>query len=168
MSRNLKNQNGYTVIEVLVAGGIMVVSFFAIISNFVQMAQANKRTGDIYGKSQSIYSYIDSVKTDAATMQKNFSSVSVTTSSILDPSKLVLGYQKNYLGPATGCKPNIKSCDAYLGYTLRPINGLSGLFEGTLVIYNIAKDLNGQPILDAGGNTTFTNVDTGKFILNNN
>lgn len=161
------NQHGNTLVEVLMASLIMVVGFFAVTANFVNMAKLNKRSQQVNEHQESVYSYIDSIKVDGTSMQKNFAPTSTQDSVILDPANLTIGVQQTYVGPKSGCVPDANSCDAYVGYTLRPESGYPGLFRGTMMIYMPQRDPQGAPILSNG--TVLTDlVETGNFIMNSN
>lgn len=132
----LKNVRGSSIIENIVALGMLALVFFSLISAFKDIFFIESRTTQVVTEQQVLAMLIEAVKADPAAFEKNFSTS--TDLEILTPENLPLGYKKDYFGKKQGCSNNTGACDKLIGYTLRPISNFQGLFRGMIRLHDVA------------------------------
>lgn len=131
MKKLISNIRGSTIIEGLVALGILASVFMSLLSAFTNIFTIEMTTGQIVNEQQVLAMIIESIKAEPTAYVKDFSKKDPTD--ILTPDKLPLGFNKNYFGPKEDCGAG--GCEAYIGYVLQPVDGFSGLFRGTIMVY---------------------------------
>lgn len=134
----LNNTRGSSIIENIVALGMLALVFFSVISAFKDIFFIESRTTQVVTEQQVLAMLIESVKADPAAFEKNFNTTS-TDLDILTPESLPLGYKKDYFGKKSGCSAGTGVCDKLIGYTLRPISNFQGLFRGMIRLHDVAE-----------------------------
>lgn len=134
----LKNANGFTIIENLVALALLGIIFFSMTLAFTNIFNIEARTTNVVNEQQMVAMIIETVKAEPSVFQKNFSSTSTKNAlDILTVDSLPLGFERDYFGPRAGCP---SKCEGYVGFTIQPFEGFQSLFEGTILVHYLSKD----------------------------
>ncbi len=163
MKKLIANNHGQTIIENVLAMGLLVVVFYMIVDGSLQLFKTESKTGQVSAEYQMVSQLIETIKGEPAVYQKNFVPNAGGINSYL--ATFPYGYAGNVL--YTGNPPNCDSsaplangsiggggvintfCDALMTYTIQPSLNYSGLFKGSIRVKHINKDPLATPTPDS-------------------
>lgn len=130
------NNKGMTIIESVVAAGLLVVVTFGIASGISQLFKIENQTTSTVNEQQIVAMVVEGIRSDSAMFQKNMNNLNPDDVMTID--KLPLGFVGNSLIKRDECPPT--GCSAYVGFMIQPKNGYPGIFQGTVRIIVPATD----------------------------
>lgn len=121
------NSKGYTVIEVLVALAIGLVTVYmtATYVSYLGNLNAKMKLRRITGNT--IHSYAESVRFNLSLYQVAFDNSVTKEKELLNPDTLPLGISRNNVVPRAQCAT--VGCQAYFGYVIIPSVFVRNLYE---------------------------------------
>ncbi len=159
MRNFIRNNHGQTIIESLLAMVLLVAVFYMIVDGSLQLFKTDSNTVRATSEYQVVSQIIETIKGEPAVYQKNFTINAGTSQSFL--SSFSYGYAGAVMyvgsnGNPPKCDPNNPTltatpngsnlptdsyCDGLISYTILPSTNVSGMFEGTIRVAHIQKDL---------------------------
>ena len=123
----MKNQKGFTVIEILVALVVGSITVYATTSYLTFMAGLNERMKLRRVTGNTVHSYAESMRFNMSLYQVNFDNTVSREESLMDAANLPLGISKNNVVPRSECAK--VGCQAHLGYIISPSIFIRNLYE---------------------------------------
>ena len=158
MIQFIRNNRGQTMIENLLAMALLVMVFYMIVDGSIQLFRTDSDTGRVSSEYQMVSQVIETIKGEPAVYQKNFDSATSNTGKYL--TSFTYGFNGNvlYMGSPPKCDPNNPGqsatptsgssevpkdtfCDGLISYVIQPSQFYSGLFQGTIRVVHVTKDL---------------------------
>jgi len=124
----IRNERGVTLIETIIAAGILGIVCAGMIATVSLMATQREQTVAVQSRVLAVANLINDIRVRPEHYVKNYSSSSVLTDTILDVPNLPIAVSPDYIGPVKDC-PN---CPSRMGYVIRPLPGLDGIFVVTV------------------------------------
>lgn len=131
----MKNQNGYTMIEVLIAAAIGSFVVYTMASFLVGLNKLNAQLRLRRISSATMQSYAENIRFDTSLFQVTFNNGGSAEAQLLDPKNLPLGVTKEgSVIPKSGCQT--QSCFAYMGYVILPHEVIRNLYQVRFLVVN--------------------------------
>lgn len=152
----MRNQNGSTVIENLLAMAFLSMIFYMVISGSVQLFKIEGGTTRGVSEYQVVSHLMETIKSDPSVFRKNFAPASVVDETFLMDLPFVFRgseFVEANSGLSTACDyvaaspggtaptnsgPN--ACDGRLGFIIRPLENYSGLYMVTIKVERAIKE----------------------------
>ena len=131
----MRNEKGFSLIEVLVATAILSVLAVSMMS--VLSLSASQQTGMVANVTEDkmVSDIVEQVTSNPDMYQKYFAPTSANLEDALAPEQLPLAWSKDFLGPATQCP----ACPGRVGYVFTPLQDLPGLYMVTIRYTNSSQ-----------------------------
>ncbi|MBI5139418.1 type II secretion system protein [Candidatus Nomurabacteria bacterium] len=132
----LKNITGLTLVELIVASGIIGIVAAALLSASSMLTHQRSQFKEAAGKSRIIENLIENIQNEANQFQLNFEPKDTGSFDALEIDDLPLAFNANIFVPKDECL----DCPGRMGYSIRPVSGNRGLYLATA--YVVHRDLN--------------------------
>lgn len=123
----IKNQRGFTLIEVLVTAAIGVITASVIASYIAYLAKLNNEIKIRRISGNIVHSIAESVRYNLSLFQVSFDNNPDSVKAMLKADKLPLGISNSKLIQRTECAT--LGCQAYLGYVIVPNDVVRNLYQ---------------------------------------
>lgn len=124
----IRSERGTTLMETIIAIGILGIVCAGMIATVSLMATQREQTVSAQSRVLAVTNLINDIRIQPEHYVKNYSPSSVLTDTILDVPNLPIAVSTDYVGPVSGCP----SCPSRMGFVIRPIPGLDGIFVVTV------------------------------------
>jgi len=121
-NKSLKNKKGTTLIEALVAIGLLSIALSSIAYMIAMAFKQQTKVLSISSSSAIVTRIINNVRAQPSLYQRSFETVT-NTLDLLDEANLQIAWSDDYYGPLSGCI----GCPGLAGFVLRPIDGFQGI-----------------------------------------
>lgn len=127
MRRSIKNQKGFTLIEILIALVIGSITAAVIASYISYLARLNAQMKLRRVSGEAIHSLAESIRFNLSLFQASFDNSITKEKEMLDPAKLPLAIQNHNLVQRSECAK--VACQAYVGYIIIPSEIVRNLYQ---------------------------------------
>lgn len=126
----MKNQKGFTLVEVLIAGGILAAVVYWFAGGTTFLSKRNKQLEELMIMERHVNALYENIQSNIDVYQVTYDPREFNDNA--DPSKL-----KDYLPMAWDMKiltdvKNCKECPGRMGYVIVPLDGYRGLYKLTI------------------------------------
>lgn len=120
----IRNARGTTLIETIIAIGILGIVTTGMIAAVSFMAEQREQVVSVQSRVLAVANQMNDIRIQPEHYIKNYAPYSVLTDSILKVEELPIAVSPDYIGPVSGCA----HCPSRMGYVIRPLPGLDGIF----------------------------------------
>lgn len=124
MKLNRLNQRGFTMIEVVVVSGLIVVVVFSLTTALRMSQQFLSQVRGKRNRDRVVSSTLKNVVENIALFQKNFNTSDDWAQTLLDPKALPIPWDDNSVYNSLQECPN---CPGRMGFVIQPISGMPGM-----------------------------------------
>jgi len=120
----ISSQKGLTIVEVLVALGILFIAVFSFMGGFVALSNLTKKTSVTSAYDKQINEICENIKAGVENYQINFNFKDNPDEDILPVESLPMAWDVGIVAPKGECS----WCQGAFGYTIRPTESMRGLY----------------------------------------
>jgi prepilin-type N-terminal cleavage/methylation domain-containing protein len=130
-----RNQKGFTLIEVMLALGILVVGIYLTVEGVNQIDNSAKTSRLLSSTDRTVNAIADNIRTSLGSYQITYGT-SITPDKLLDISKLPMAWGPGVISAVSACTAT-KNCPlGRYGFVITPMPSFSGLYSVTLRMTN--------------------------------
>lgn len=120
-----KAERGTTMIEMMIAVGILTTMSLAVMSAMSYYAKTIEHTRTVQQRDKRIQALLENFRSNLSYYQANYTHVTADAMAALDPATLPYAWSQSTLVPAAECP----ACPGKLGYVIYASDGLPGMFK---------------------------------------
>lgn len=129
---NKSHVAGFTVVEALMASGLLGLLVFAALSMVSLTTSELVKSEWISEEDRVVAGLVEEIRSEPNRFQKNFAPSVVSNADLIANLQLPIAWSPKYRGPPAGCP----ECTGRMGYVMRTVNGFPGIFMVTVFIEN--------------------------------
>lgn len=141
--KNLRNQQGQTIVEALVGFGLIAIVGFAFVGGMVSLRNTTRSTVVLSSSEKQISDIAENIKAGVENYQVNFN-YDKSASSLLKPDDLPMAWDNGIVALRSECP----ECAGTYGYTIQPYEEYRGLYKVTLRMTHKSWIEKGEPFRD--------------------
>lgn len=126
------NEKGFTLIEIMLALGILVLGVYLTVEGVNQMDSSARSSRLLSSTERTINTIVDNIRTSLGSYQITFDSSTATKNRLLDVASLPMAWGPGLITSVAACAPTKTCPTGRYGFIITPMPNYRGLYNVTL------------------------------------